>query len=156
MHPLLRQAFESAAAAKAQAASYTSADRAPLRIGLSLTVHLDVIAPMLGELSRAFKGLELHLVRAAAAEILAALEAGDIELGITANLESEWDRLDHWPMFEEGFVLLAPPDRIRSTVTLSAIDQTTIIERPYCETFAACQFQRIAVVEIGEHRKAQA
>ncbi len=94
---------------------------------------------MLSELSRAFKGLELHLIRAAAAEILTALEAGEIELCIAADTNLDWDRLDHWPMFEEGFVLLAPPDRTRSSVSLSAIDKSTVIERPYCETYAASQ-----------------
>ncbi len=152
MHPLLRQAFESAAAAKAQAASYNSADRAPLRIGLSLTVHLDVIAPMLGELSRAFKGLELHLVRAAAAEILAALEAGEIELVIAADANTDWNRLDHWPMFEEGFVLLAPPDWTRSAVSMSAIDETSVIARPYCETFAANQPATTTGADEPRHR----
>lgn len=137
MRPLLRQAFDSAAAAKAQAASYNSAARAPLRIGLSLTVRLDLITPMLGELSRAFPGLELHLVRAPAAEILAALEAGEIELGVAADTIMEWDRLDHWPMFEEGFVLLAAPDPDRPAVTQSAIDEATVIARPYCETLGA-------------------
>jgi len=139
MRPLLSQSLDSAMAAKAQAASYNSAVRAPLRIGLSLTVRLDLIAPMLSELSRAFPGLELHLVRAAAAEILAALEAGDIELGIAADANPDWDRLDRWPLFAEGFVLLVPPGHSQSAVTLSAIDKTTVIARPYCETLAAQQ-----------------
>ena len=150
MRPLLRQAFDSAAAAKAQAASYNSSARAPLRIGLSLTVRLDLIAPMLAELSRAFPGLELNLVRGPAAEILSALGAGEIELGIAADTSLDWDRLDHWPMFEEGFVLLAAPDRARSAVTLAAINEATIIARPYCETFAA--FQTATTGATGEPR----
>ena len=139
MHPLLRQASESAAAAKEQAASYKSAAHAPLRIGLSLTVCVDVIAPMLSELARAFPGLELHLVHTAAAEVMEGLKAGDIELGIVADMGADWDRLDHWPLFEEGFVLLAPPDWDRSAVTLSAIDGNSVIARPYCETLSAHQ-----------------
>jgi DNA-binding transcriptional LysR family regulator len=136
MQPLLRQSFESAAAAKSEAASYASADRIPLRIGLSLTVHLDVIAPMLEELSRLYEGLELHLERAAAPEILASLEAGEIELAVAADKNAAWDRLDRWPMFEEGFVLLSPPHHRGTATTLSAIDDKSVIERPYCETLA--------------------
>lgn len=95
MQPLLRQAFDSAAAAKAQAASYNSAEHAPLRIGLSLTVCIDLIAPMLSELARAFPGLELNVVRIAGGEMIEVLKAGEIELCIAGNIDSDWDRLDH-------------------------------------------------------------
>jgi DNA-binding transcriptional LysR family regulator len=139
MHPLLCRIFESAEAAKGLAASYKSDEHAPLRIGLSLSVSLDVIAPMLAELAGAFPGLELHVVHAAAGEVMKALKAGDIELGVAADLDADWDRLDHWPMFEEGFVLLAPPDWAQSTVKLSDIDENSVIARPYCETLAAHQ-----------------
>jgi len=94
--------------------------------------------------------LELHLVRGPAAEILVALGAGEIELGIAADMGLDWDRLDYWPMFEEGFVLLAAPDRARSVVTLAAIVEATIIARPYCETLAA--FQTAMTGATGEHR----
>lgn len=137
MLPLLRQAFDSAAAAKEQAASYGRAEHAPLRLGISRSIHVDVIAPMLAELSSTVPGLVLHLLRAPAAEMMAALEAGEIELGIAADARAEWDRLDRWALFEEGYVLLAPPDRDRQSVALSAIDVATIIERPYCETLPA-------------------
>lgn len=139
MHPLLHQTFESAVAAKEQAASYRSGTHAPLRIGLSLTVCLDVIAPMLTELASAFRGLELHVVRTAAEDVMEALKAGKIELGIVAGEGADWDRLDHWPLFEEGFVLLVPPDWGRSAVNLSAIGDNSVIARPYCETLAAHQ-----------------
>lgn len=36
-------------------------------------------------------------------------------------------------MFDEGFVLLARPDWGQTAVTLSAIDEKTVISRPYCE-----------------------
>lgn len=136
MLPLLRQAFESAAAAKEQATHYYSLERAPLRMGISLTVQLDLIAPMLVELSKTFPGLELRLVRAAAPDILAALEAGDIELGIAADANANWDRLDYWPLFEEGFVVLAPPDPQRTGATLAQLVEGAVIARPYCETLA--------------------
>lgn len=134
MLPLLRQVFAGAAAAKEQAAIYRRAEHAPLRLGLSLTVHLDLIAPIMMELARAFPGLDLHLSRAAATEIMGALEAGDLELGIAAETSTSWDRLEHWPLFEEGFLLLAPPDWTRSSVALSALDGPGLIARPYCET----------------------
>ena len=139
MQPLLRQTLASAAAAKEQAASYKTAAYAPLRIGLSLTIRLDVITPMLTELAGVFPGLDLNVVRAAAGDVMEALKSGKIELCIAANIDSDWDRLDHWPMFDEGFVLIAPPDWAESAVTLATIDENAIIARPYCETHAVNQ-----------------
>lgn len=152
MRPLLRQAYDSAAAAKHQAASYKSSMRAPLRIGLSFTVHLDLILPMLGELAGAFPGLELKLARAAGTEILEALEAGDIELAIAAETGKDWDRLDDWRMFEEGFVMLARPDRAGEPASLSDVEETGVIARPYCETLAARPSSASAEANDSWHR----
>jgi DNA-binding transcriptional LysR family regulator len=137
MLPLLRQTYDSATAAKELAASYDTASIAPLRIGLSLTVHLDVIAPMLVELALALPGLELHVRRAAASDVMEALAAGEIELGIAAETGHQWDRLDRWPLFEEGFILLAPPGTVRSLAAPEALEGVAAIVRPYCETIAA-------------------
>lgn len=147
MHPLLRQAFDSANAAKEQAANFGSASHAPLRIGLSRTVQLGLIAPMLGELAKAYPGLELHFAREAAGEILKLLEAGEIELAIAAESQAIWDRLDHWRLFEEEFMLLAPPDWRQSPVAFASLDEVSIIARPYCETLALRRATRGAADE---------
>lgn len=80
MQPLLRQAHDSAVDAKEQAAKYQSTELAPLRVGLSKTVPMDLIMPSLTELACAFPGLELNMLRVDARGILEALKAGDIEL----------------------------------------------------------------------------
>ena len=49
---------------------------------------------------------------------------------------TDWDRLDHWPLFEEGFVLVAPADWKESSIKLSAIAGNCVITRPYCESLA--------------------
>lgn len=137
MLPLLRQSYESALAAKEQAGSYRKADVAPLRIGLSRTIGFQVMAPIFGELARAFPGLDLHLSRGTADEILAALKAGDLELVISAAAPIRWDRLDHWPLFEEGFVVIAPaghPKAGQTDLSLADIAGETIVGRPYCES----------------------
>lgn len=150
MHPWLRQAFDSAEAAKAQAAGYKAAAHAPLRIGLSLTVNLDLIAPMLTELARALPGLELHVVRAPGTEVIEALEAGDHEIGIAADIDAGWERLDRWPLFEERFVLLAPTGWSRPVPGLADIDDDLVIARPYCETLAVQH--SAAAAEDAAHR----
>ena len=137
MLPVLRQVYESAETAKALASTLQRSDRAPLRVGLSHTIHLDVITPMLAELEKAFPGLEIHFARGTASDVFGLLETGEIELGIAAGSEAEWDRLDHWPLFEEDFVLLVPPHGVEEGSISSALEAESVIVRPYCETLAS-------------------
>jgi DNA-binding transcriptional LysR family regulator len=152
MLPLLRQSYDAAVAAKEQAGNYRKADVAPLRIGLSRTIGFRVIAPVLGELSRAFPGLDLHLSRGTAEEILTSLKAGDLELAIAAAAPVQWERFDHWPLFEEGFVVVAPaghPKAGQANLSLADIAGETIVGRPYCESepefLAAAEARHIAL-----------
>jgi len=137
MQPLLRQAYDSASEAKQQAAKYRSTEFAPLRIGLSKTIPMALLMPALGELARAFPGLELHVMRADSGDILEALKAGDVELGIAARTAgADWDRLDRWHLFEEGFVLLGSVAPAGSAVPIGDLDGISIVRRPYCENLA--------------------
>ena len=139
MQPLLRQAFESAAAAKEHAANLVRSEHMPLRLGLSQSIRLDVIAPVLAELARAFPGLELNIAHAAAADLLKTLQAGEIELLVAAEFDCDWDRLDDWPMFDEAFVLVGPREPAGTAVKAARLDELAIIVRPYCETLLARQ-----------------
>ena len=136
MLPLLRQCYESAAAAKEQAGAYGSADFAPLRIGLSRTVKLELLTPMLTELARAYPGLQLKFVRGTATDVLNALKAGDVEVAITANSGIEWERFDYWPLFEEGFALIVSNTHAlskRRKIKLAEAVEDIFVSRPYCE-----------------------
>lgn len=66
MRPLLQQCFDSATAAKSLATSLRSGVVAPLPIGISQALNLGILVPHLLDLMRAFKGLELRLVRGGA------------------------------------------------------------------------------------------
>ena len=79
MLPVLQQCYHSAEAAKELASKYGTTEMAPLRMGVSRTVRLELLAPMLLELSHACPGLELSCRRGNGAEILEDLRAGDIE-----------------------------------------------------------------------------
>ena len=140
MQPLLQQAYDGAAAAKEQAAKFRSTELAPLWVGLSETIAMELITPSLAELARAFPGLELHLLRSDAAGVLDALKSGQIEIGIAAELPgADWDRLDRWRLFEEGFVLLGAPDPGDSPVPLADAAGLFFITRPYCENRASVE-----------------
>ena len=95
MLPLLSQCFESANAAEQLATSYKKGKCAPLRIGLSHTVNMQIVIQPLSELVRAFAGLELKFFRGTAGEVLEPqLQSGAIELAIACPLPEEWERLE--------------------------------------------------------------
>ncbi len=101
-------------------------------------------------------GLELHLIRGPAKEVMQQLEEGEIELCVTALGELTWERIDQWPLFTEDFVLIADsthPLGGKGTVELSDLKGQKIITRPYCEhagTFSGILEERQIPVE-GYH-----
>ena len=97
MLPLLTQCYESATAAKQLATSYKKGKCAPLRIGLSHTVNMQIVIQPLSELVRAFPGLELKFFRGTAGEVGAELKSGAIELAIACPLPEDWERLESGP-----------------------------------------------------------
>lgn len=140
MVPLLGRCFESAAAAKQQAAKFGSAEHAPLRIGLSGTINIELFTPMLMELARVFPGIELKFKRGSAEEMLVALRSGDIEFAVSADTGAEWERFDCWPLFEEGFTLVVGKDHSlagQKNVDLETAAQETFVARLYSETAGA-------------------
>lgn len=108
MLPFLQQCYDSAMSAKALARSVIEQDLAPLTVAISHTVNLALIMGPLGELFRAIPGLQLTLLHDSATELLVLLRDGRAELAVAGPLNGAWDRLDVWPLREEGFVMMAP------------------------------------------------
>jgi DNA-binding transcriptional LysR family regulator len=136
MLPLLTQAHESAQAAKTLATSYKSGISAPLRLALSHTINLALLVASLTELVKVFPGLELKFFRGNAPEIAEHLKRGDSELALAGPLGTGWDRLDAWPLFEEGYELVvnpAHPLALRNALTFSDLSKLRMMSRPYCE-----------------------
>jgi len=136
MRPFLQQSLDSAMAAKAQADAYGREDVAPLHLGISATVEINLILPMLGALAEAMPGLKLRLVRRPAKEIMRQLEDGELEICVTAIRDLPWERMDQWPLFTEDFVLLAAsahPLGDAAGVEISDLKGQRVMTRPYCE-----------------------
>ena len=136
MLPALTQAYESALSAKALAASYKTGTSAPLRLALSQTINLNLLTPSLTELVRVFPGLELNFFRGAAPEVAEHLKRGDSELAVAGPLGTSWERLDAWPLFEEGYELTvnrAHPLALRNALKFADLAKQRLISRPYCE-----------------------
>jgi DNA-binding transcriptional LysR family regulator len=140
MLPLLTQCFESAVQAKQLATSYKKGKCAPLRIGMSHTINMQIVIQPLSELVRAFPGLELKFVRGTAAEVGSELKSGDIEIAIACPLPEAWERLESWELFTEPFQLAVNGKHelaMRNAVTLDQIKGLRLLRRRYCEQASA-------------------
>ena len=101
MTPFLQQCYDSAAAAKNLASSLKRGAFAPLALAISRSVSLSLIVSHLAELSRAFDGLELSLLRGAPDDIAEHLKKGEADIALAGPLGDFWDRLESWPLFTE-------------------------------------------------------
>ena len=110
MLPLVERCFESAMTAKALAKSIAKEDLAPLPVGVSDSVNVELIMGPVAEMFRSFPGLQLKLQHGGGAAILEMLKQGGAEIAIAGPIEDNWERLDHWPLFEEPFELAVRAD----------------------------------------------
>jgi DNA-binding transcriptional LysR family regulator len=101
MTPFLQQCYDSAAAAKALASSLEKGAVAPLTLAISRSISLSLIISHLTELSRAFDGLELRILRGAPDDISGHLKMGDADIALAGPLGESWERLESWPLFTE-------------------------------------------------------
>src|SRR5919198_4535049 len=106
MLPLLQQCFEAASGARSLAASLKSGDVGALRIALTHSIDLSLLIPYLDQIKRQFNRLEFRFLRGDSREVGEMLKKGEAELGIAAELDPNWERLDTWPLFTEGFELV--------------------------------------------------
>lgn len=136
MLPLMERCFESAVTAKALAKSIAKEDVAPLSVGVSDSVNVELIMAPIAEMFRAFPGLQLKLQHGSGAAILDLLKQGSAEIAIAGPIDDSWDRLDHWPLFEEPFELAVRDDHPLARdneITLEKLQQVPIFCQGGCE-----------------------
>jgi DNA-binding transcriptional LysR family regulator len=136
MHPLLKQCYEAAAGARSLASSFKSGEIGALRIALTHSVDLSLLIPFLNEIRRQFNRLEFKFLRGNSREVGEMLKKGEAELGIAAELDEDWERLDAWPLFTEDFKLvLSRQHRLadQDSVDLDDLRTEQLLSRNYCE-----------------------
>lgn len=149
--PLLTHCFESAIEAKKLAQAYGKGGVAPLRVGLSHTLALQILIGPLTELVRAFPGLELQFYRGTAPEVGAQLKAGDIELAIACPLPENWERLEAWNLFSEPLGLVVNRSHELANQDVVGAEQLVhlrLLPRDYCE-------QREMIMSVLEEKGCQ-
>ena len=136
MHPLLKQCFEAATGARQLASSFKSGEVGALRIALTHSVDLSLLIPHLDQIKRLFNRLEFRFLRGNSREVGEFLKKGEAELGIAAEIDEEWDRLDIWPLFTEGFQLVMNRQRPladRDHIEFEDLRAEQLLSRNYCE-----------------------
>src|SRR3954462_10098339 len=136
MHPLLKQCYEAATGARELASSFKSGEVGALRIALTHSVDLSLLIPHLDQIKRMFNRLEFRFLRGSAREVGEFLKKGEAELGIAAEIGEEWDRLDTWPLFTEGFQFVVSkrhPLAEREKIDFDDLRAEQLLARNYCE-----------------------
>ncbi len=136
MRPLLQQCFEAASGARSLAASLKSGDVGALRMALTHSIDLSLLIPYLDQIRRQFNRLEFRFLRGDSRQVGEYLKSGEAELGIAAELGSDWERLDVWPLFTEGFELVVNGRHAlakRGNVEFEDLQSEQLLSRHYCE-----------------------
>jgi DNA-binding transcriptional LysR family regulator len=136
MQPLLKQCYEAAAGARTLATSFKGGKIGTLRIAVADAVDIALLIPHLNQLKRMFSTLEFKLLRGNSKEIGELLKTGEAELGIAVDIDRDWDRLDSWPLFTEGFQLVVNrghPLADEAQIDIAALKEQPFLSRGYCE-----------------------
>ena len=136
MLPLLKQCYDAAAGARSLAFSFKNGEIGALRIALTHSIDLALLIPHLNEIRRQFNRLELRFLRGTSREVGEFLKKGEAELGIAAEIDEAWDRLDVWPLFTENFELvMGEGHRLagRNSVDLDDLRSEQLLGRTFCE-----------------------
>ena len=137
MLPHLEAAFLAAQTASAQAAAFKRRDAAPLHLGLSTTISAHMLRPVLQELEDRIKGFELTLVAGVAGELLAKMMDGEVDAAVIVEPDKLPDRIHRWPLFEDRYVVLCPPNHRCAQLTeiaASALAEEHLLARaPPCD-----------------------
>ena len=136
MQPLLQQCYDSALGARSLASSIKSGEVGSLRIAVSATIETALLMPYILELRKHFKRLEVKLMRGTTTQVAEFMKTGSAELAIASSLGDAWDRLDTWPLFSEGFVLVVGTSHRlagRNSIQLADLRGEALLMRIYAE-----------------------
>lgn len=154
--PALRQTYEGAMTAKALAQSHLKEGHAPLRVALARSIEIDLLAPVLAEITKAFPRIEIKVFRGPPHEIDQQLRNGEAELAIAGALGNGWERYDAKGLYDELFgLLVCPGHAITLTRRVEAADlaKYQLLCRPHCEVAerVVVALQASGIKEIARH-----
>lgn len=155
MVPMLRRCYDSAMGAKEMALAASRNEIIAVRILISHTVCMERVIGPIAELFRTFPKAQLRLTRGGADDVTTALREGTIDLAIAGPVIHGWDRVDDWPLWEEGFTAAVPADHPWARASQIAPDELLarpLVSQAGCESREElAQWLRRSVRDIHTH-----
>jgi DNA-binding transcriptional LysR family regulator len=134
--PMVERTLSAADAVRLHALEFQRMGIAPLKIGLAPCISVTLVIQPLIEIARIIPGLQVELIEVAAERLPALLLEGDVNVALAGNIEGLPERIDHWLLFEERFVVLTADDnplaRLRQ-IPIDALAEAAWVERIGCE-----------------------
>jgi DNA-binding transcriptional LysR family regulator len=134
--PTLERLVAAADSARSIAREYQRKDNAPLTIGLTPCVSSNLLVTPLAEIARHVPGIQVEIVEEPVHRLQELLFDGDISAALAADANGLPERIDHWDLFEDHFLVLAAKDNPLADmqqVPMSALADATWLERPGCD-----------------------
>jgi DNA-binding transcriptional LysR family regulator len=134
--PTLEKILSAAEAVRLQARGYQKKTIAPLKIGLVPSVSAALITELLLELARIIPDLRVDLREADANGLVAMLLDGEINAALVGDTVELPERIDHWPLFEERYVLVLSrrhPRARQTVIALQDLHEAVFLERVGCD-----------------------
>lgn len=134
--PTLERLVSAADSARSIAREYQRKDNAPLKIGLTPCVSSNLLVAPLAEVARHVPGIQVEIVEEPVHRLQELLFDGDISAALAADPNGLPERIDHWDLFEDHFLVLAAKDNPLAdmqSVLMSALAEATWLERTGCD-----------------------
>jgi DNA-binding transcriptional LysR family regulator len=122
------------------ATEFRSKEIAPLKIALAPCISANLVAELLAEIAIVVPGLRAELSEASPESIPELLMKGEVSAAIAGDMEGMPDRISHWNLFEERFIVLAAEDSpfaFTEKVSIEMLATATWLERIGCPMWRA-------------------
>lgn len=138
--PMLQRTVDAADSARKQAKRFRTEEVAPIHIGLPPSISAFLMVEPLSKLTSRIEGLQVHLVEDDSKGLMDALFAGRIHAALLSVADDLPERLDHWRLFEERYVVVVAPShpfaRLEA-VPIAALEQSVWLGREGCAAHSA-------------------
>ena len=136
VRPHLEQILAEMQAAKSDAHHFLKLDKAPLKVGVMVTIGPARLAPFLSKFNREYPGIEVELHEGREEELLKRLMSGDLDVAATApvtQLDAEFATYD---LYTEAYVVVFPKGHrfeAHKSVRLVDVSGEPYLDRLSCE-----------------------
>jgi DNA-binding transcriptional LysR family regulator len=138
LKPRLRDVYDNTNDAKMAAQRFLTLEEAHVTVGVMCTIGPTRFIGLLAEIQGANPGLEIRLTEGNPPHLIQQLEAGELDVAITASAAGYPERFDVHPLYRERFVLAFPPGHrfaALNAVPMATITGENYLRRMNCEYY---------------------